>query len=97
MTIIRSFDKEKDRKIDIKYLTFLIIFVSFLVILKIWVNNIISSYGEKLERTSNLQESFVLENEILENEIARFSSLQVVLKESQMLGFSGPKSIKYIP
>ena len=97
MTIIRNFDQHQKKRISTRYVIFLVAFMGFLVILKILVNNIVFSYGEKMEKNQKLQNALILENSILENEIAKALSLQKVASESQMLGFSGPKSIKYIP
>ena len=97
MTIIKNFDTQKQSLISTKYTILAVVFIGFLVILKIWVNNIFSSYGEKLDNTTRLQNALILENLVLENEVAKASSLHVVVTESQQLGFSGPKSIEYIP
>ncbi|TSC87738.1 MAG: Uncharacterized protein G01um10147_424 [Microgenomates group bacterium Gr01-1014_7] len=97
MTIIKKFEPEEPkRKFPKKIigLTLGILFV--LTLVEIWVSNTVVVYGEKFEELAALQTNLVMENQILENEIAKDSSLFNISSKSAQLGFSSQQSIKYI-
>lgn len=99
MTIIKKFEPEEPRSGFAgpkKYLAFLGIFLLGLILVEIWVNNNVIVYGEKFEKLSSIQKTLSLENQILENEIAKQTSLGNVASKSSELGFSSPESIQYI-
>mgnify|MGYP001569946446 CR=1 FL=1 len=96
MTIIKKFEKEQQRVIPQKF-----IFISFLILLplillQIWAYNTLGSFGEKLSQITSLQNNLNLENQIIENEIAKTSSLQNLASQSAQLGLSSPKEVKYL-
>lgn len=98
MTIIKKFDTDevKPNKFSKKYIVLSIFGILSLVVIEIWVSNTTVTYGEKFESIQNVKKSLTLENQILENEISKNSSLSSVASESLDLGFSKPSSIKYI-
>mgnify|MGYP001561744553 FL=1 len=67
-----------------------------LMLVEIWAGNNVIAYGEKFEKLSTLQKTLNLENQILENEIAKKESLNNIASKSAELGFSDPESIQYI-
>lgn len=67
-----------------------------LVLIEIWISNTTVEYGAKFEKMEALEHALVMENQILENEIAKNSSLLSISSKSAELGFSPPQSIQYI-
>lgn len=97
MTIIKKFEPEEPKKeFSKKYLGLIAFFLLLLTLVEIWISNTIVSYGEKFEKLSSLQQTLNLENQILENEIAKHTSLSTIASKSAALGFSKLDSIKYI-
>ncbi|MBI2019894.1 hypothetical protein HYS94_00530 [Candidatus Daviesbacteria bacterium] len=99
MTIIKKFDPDKKdtrQKFPKKYVVLGGITLFILILIEIWVSNTMVSFGEKLVSINNLKNTIKLENQILQNEIAKYSSLTNVATESSKLGFSKPESIQYI-
>lgn len=98
MTIIKKFDTEevKPNKFSKKYIVLSMFGLLSLVMLEIWVSNSTITFGEKFESLQSIRKHLVLENQILENQIAKDSSLTSVASSSASLGFSKPVSIEYI-
>lgn len=97
MTIIKKFDPVESRKgFSRKYIGLVVSSLFMLILVEIWANNNVVTYGEKLEKLSVIQRSLNLENQILANEIAKQESLNNVASKSAELGFSRPESIQYI-
>lgn len=88
MTIIKKFPKF--------WVGLTILALLFLVLIEIWVNNTTAAYGIKFEKMATLERQLLMENQILENEIAKFSSLLNISSKSAELGFSRPKRLQYI-
>lgn len=97
MTIIKKFEPVQQKKIfSKKYIILAIFTISVLTVAQIWANNTLIIYGEKFEKLHLLKQTLSLENQILENEIARQASLISVASKSASLGFSKLESIQYI-
>ncbi len=98
MTIIKKFDTEeiKPTKYSKKYLIMSITGLLVLVIIEIWVSNSTVTFGEKFESMQGFKKNLVIENQVLENKIAKSASLTKIASDSASLGFSTPESIKYI-
>ncbi len=97
MTIIKKFEpEEKKPAYPKKYGALIILTLFILVTIEIWVSNTMVAYGERFENLSKLSKSLLIENQILENEIAKNASLISVASKSAQLGFSKPESIQYI-
>ncbi len=97
MTIIKKFEPELPKNGFSKKLVISIGACLFVLILaEIWVSNTVVSYGDQFEKLSSLQGELNTENQILENEIAKKSSIINVATKSGELGFSRGKSIQYI-
>jgi len=97
MTIIKKFEpEEKKPAYPKKYLSLVILTFFVLTVIEIWASNIVVTYGEKFESLSKLSKSLKMENQVLENEIAKNSSLISIASKSAELGFSKPESIQYI-
>lgn len=97
MTIIKKFDpEEQTKKFPKRYIYLTIVSLLVLTIAEIWVNNTVVSYGDKFESISSLQKILKMENQILENEIAKHSSLANIATKSAELGFYKVESIQYI-
>ena len=98
MTIIKKFEPEaKNNKFPRKYLWLTSIGFFILVLIEIWASNSVISYGGQFENLSSLEKSLKMENQILENEIAKKSSLLTIASKSAELGFSKLQVIEYIP
>ena len=97
MTIIRKFEiEENQKKFPKKYIILTIFCLLTLAITEIWASNTVASFGERFASISALKTAITLENQILENEVAKYSSLTSVASESAKLGFSKITSIQYI-
>lgn len=97
MTIIKKFEPEQPKKsFSKKYIVLLASALFALTLVEIWASNTIVVYGEKFEKLSAATVSITLENQILENDIARHTSLSNIASKSAQLGFSAPESIQYI-
>ena len=79
-----------------KLLIFVAILVVLAVILEIWVVNRLSTYGEKISKLEETKSMLTLENKILENEIAKNSSLSNMEKYTKNSGFEKIKDIQYL-
>lgn len=97
MTIIKKFDPDKEKKGFPKRYVIITYFCLFaLILVEVWVSNTVVIYGEKFEKLSVLEQSLNLENQILENEIAKNASLGSIASKSASYGFSKLGSIQYI-
>lgn len=95
MTIIKKFEPQQ-KKSFLKYLVLGFLGLIILSLVEIWANNTMVIYGEKFEKLFSLQSTLSLENQILENEIARQSSLINIASKAASLGFSKTESMQYI-
>lgn len=96
MTIIKKFNPEQKKSSPKKYLILVFCSLFILTLAEIWANNTMVIYGEKFEKLFSLQQSLSLENQTLENLIAKQSSLLNIASKSASLGFSKVESIQYI-
>lgn len=97
MTIIKKFEPEEQKKKFPKKIIALIVFgLLTLTLVEIWVTNTAVSYGGKFEKLTDAEKSLMLENQILENQIAKSSSLNNIASKSAQLGFSFNPSVQYI-
>lgn len=97
MTIIKKFDPEVvNKKFPRKYLVLIAAGIFFLLLIEIWAVNNASTYGKKFDEMSALGGVLRMENQILENEIARESALTSLATRAAELGFLKPQSIQYI-
>lgn len=96
MTIIKKFESQEGKRFSKKYVAFIVFSLLTLVVLEIWVQNSLVLYGEKFEKMSELERMLKMENQILENEIAKEVSLNNLASKSAELGFSKPENIQYI-
>ena len=67
-----------------------------LTLTEIWATNTVIAYGERFEKLSVLDKNLKTENQILENNIAKNSSLNSIASKSAQLGFYANQSIQYI-
>ena len=96
MTIIKKFETSEDKKSYRKYLLLTLIGLFSLTLVEIWASNTVIAYGEKYEKLFIIERNLRMENQIIENEIAKSSSLTVIASKSAELGFSSSQSIQYI-
>lgn len=101
MTITHNFDTEKfeEKKIDWKNrrITGLAVFsIVALIVIEIWVSHTVANFGEQFKSIETIKTSISSENKILENEIAKYSSISRIASQSATLGFISTKNIKYI-
>lgn len=97
MTIIKKFEPIEQKKNNYaKYILIIVASLFTLTLGEIYVSNSVIAYGEKYEQLFSLENNLKMENQIIENEIAKSSSLSVIATKSAELGFSGSQSIKYI-
>lgn len=97
MTIIKKFEPEEKKSTYLKKYGVLITLTLFvLVITEVWASNTVVTYGERFESLSKLSKDLQMENQVLENEIAKNSSLISIASKSAQLGFLKTESIQYI-
>ncbi len=97
MTIIKKFEtQEKKSSLPKKYLIMASFLIFILAITEIWASNTLVTYGDKLDNLFRLSKGLEMENKILDNEIAKASSLAGIASKSAELGFSKADSIQYI-
>lgn len=97
MTIIKKFEPEgTQKKFSRKYLILTSFGLFTLVLIEIWASNTVIAYGEKLESLNLLEKNLKIENQLLQNEIARNASLHTIASQAAQLGFSASKNIQYI-
>lgn len=97
MTIIKKFDTKENKKSSMnKYIVIILGGLFSLTLGEIWASNNVIAYGEKYEKLYTLEKNLKMENQILENEIAKNSSLNIIATKSAGLGFSQSLSIQYI-
>lgn len=97
MTIIKKFEPEEQKKIfPKKYIVLTILGLVVLTLVEIWASNTMIAYGEQFEKLSTLEKNLDIENQILDNEIAKNASLNSIASKSAQLGFSSNLSIQYI-
>lgn len=97
MTIIQKFEPEEKKSfINRKYIFGIVAILLILVLVEIWLSNSLAIYGKKLEKLADTTRKLGLQNQILQNEIAKGKSLTGIASKSAELGFSYPGSIKYI-
>ena len=71
----------------------LLILVLFL---EIWSVNRLSTFGKKIDDLKRSESEIVLQNTILENQIAQKSSLLLLANQSKSLGFDSSSQVQYI-
>lgn len=97
MTIIKKFEPEEKKKKNSKKIIAPTVFcLAVLVLVEIWVNNTLVTYGDKLQNISNLENALKMENQILQNIVAKHTALTDLASESAKLGFSKVEKIQYI-
>lgn len=97
MTILKKIEPvENKRKFPRKYIILATLSLLVLTVVEIWASNTVVAFGEKYEKLSSLEKNLQIENQLLENEIATFSSLKTIASKSAELGFSKLQSIQYI-
>lgn len=73
----------------------LVIFI-LLILIEIWVLNRLSTYGSVIQSLEVQKETLVLENRLLEMEIAKQSSLQGLEPKARSLGFESIRDLEFI-
>lgn len=98
MTIIKKFDTEEIEKSKFPkfWAGVTVLFLMSLVLIEIWVNTATVSYGAKFEEIEETERQLSMENQVLENEIAKNASLINISSKSAELGFTSAKSVQYI-
>lgn len=79
-----------------KFLLLTTFFLLVLILVEIWVIHTLSKFGEKVKRLEQLQQNLKEENDILENEISRQSSLPKIASAAASYGLDNPKTVQYI-
>lgn len=98
MTNLKKFGSETGKK-DFKskkYIYLALFGLLFLGVVEIWVNNTMANFGAKYENISKLQQNLKMENQVLENELAKQQSFINLATASAELGFSVAKDVQYL-
>lgn len=97
MTIIHKFEPEEQKgKTYKKYIVITLVGFFALTLIEIWASNTAVAYGEKYEKLFVMERNLKMENQLLENEIAKNASLNTIASKSAQLGFYTNQSIQYI-
>lgn len=107
INLMKRLNLEERRKILItqkiqsnpKAMKFIIIGLSILLVVlfvEIWVVNRTSTYGDEIYKLKQAQASLELENQVLSNKIAQKSSMILLEKKANILGFNTISQIEYI-
>lgn len=83
-------------KINKKIVISVIFGLLALTLIEIWVTNTAVAFGEKFEKLTEAEKNLMIENQILENQIAEYSSLNNIASKSAQLGFFYNTNIQYI-
>lgn len=75
-------------------ITLLLLLIPF-VVLEIWSLNRLSTLGEQINTLEKTKQALILENQLLENEISKYSSLKEILKKATLFGFEKSNNIEY--
>lgn len=94
MTILKEFEPQS--LISKKIIIFLAILVMGITILEIWAVNRLATYGNKISQLENTRSELMLQNQLLENQIAQRSSLQETQELAKKLGFEHIKNLSYL-
>lgn len=98
MKITKKFESEENRKkFPKKYIILSVSGLFILIVSQIWASNNVIAYGDRFEKLANLEGNLKIENQLLENEIAKNSSLKTIASKSAQLGLTPFQSIQYIP
>jgi hypothetical protein len=79
-----------------KIIIFSLILIIPVILLQIWSANRLATYGEKISNLEHSKSQLLLENEVLENQVAEKSSLNLISQKSQELGLGEPKKLLYV-
>lgn len=97
MTIIKKFETTEQKKVfSKKYILLATISFLMLMLIEIWASNNVVAYGEQLEQLSMIAKKLSMDNQLIENEIAKEQSMDNIASKSAELGFSQAESIQYI-
>lgn len=76
-------------------ITLLLLLIPF-VVLEIWSLNRLSTLGEQINTLEKTKQALILENQLLENEISKYSSLKEVSKKATLFGFEKSNNIEFL-
>lgn len=88
--------EEKTPKKTLKVIRIGVVIVAVFLFLEIWLVNNLSTFGGKIQQIKNAQAVVKLENQVLENRIAKNTSLNNVEEEAARLGFGSAKNLVYL-
>jgi cell division protein FtsL len=89
---MKRFNFHPNRKVIIFSLALILPFV----ILEIWSINRLATLGVEINKMDSTASSLRLENQVLENEIAKKSSLTTIEQSADILGFQHIKKVEKI-
>lgn len=78
-----------------KFIIILFLLLIPFIVLEIWSFNRLSTLGEQINKLAETHQALILENQILETEISKNSSLNEVSKKAPLFGFEKPANIEY--
>lgn len=97
MTIIKKFDpQDYNNKFPKKYVFLAVVILLSLALIEVWISNALATFGKKFDEMTQLEQTLEMDNQILENSIAKDASLKSIATESSELGFFKPENIQYI-
>lgn len=94
MSIVKSF--KSTFSIKRKFVILLALVLIPLVILEIWSLNRLSTFGDQINKLEKTKQSLLLENQLLENQISKYSSLLEIEEKSKYYGFDKSPEVEYL-
>lgn len=94
MLLFRSF--ELGAILRKKIIVVLVLLLIAFSIVEIWVVNRLSTYGEQISQLEETRTNYVLENQVLQNQIDSASSLGEIEEAVKIFGFEKIKNIEYL-
>ncbi len=79
-----------------RHIGMVLLLVIPLIVIEIWAVNRLSTYGEQISKLEETRAALEIENKILENKIAKETSLLNMVSLSSQLGFEVALNVEYL-
>lgn len=93
MSILKKL--ETDSLVRKKIIILTLVTITLVAILEIWSVNRLSTYGEEINKLEKTRLALNLENQLIQNEIAKYSALIEIEDYAKFLGFERIHNLEY--
>lgn len=94
--LLQQEENNRPHKRIVNYAKFGVAILFLVLVLEIWMMNRLSTFGDKINQLKVNKASLILENQVLENRIARKVSLLNIESKASQQGLQSVKNIEYI-